>query len=69
MFIRKNVSGRESIARFVGGGLMVACGLLFLHATPLGLAVAAVGVVAMLTGALRYCPACAILGRKPEDKG
>lgn len=67
MFNRKNVGPKERIARIVGGCLMVLCGLVGLQATPLGLAVAAVGVVSMLTGVVRYCPACALSGRKPTD--
>ncbi len=67
MFNRKNVGPKERIARIVGGCLMVLCGLIGLQATPLGLAVAAVGVVSMLTGIVRYCPACALSGRKPTD--
>ena len=67
MFNRKNVGPKEKIARIVGGCLMVLCGLLGLQATPLGLAVAAVGVVSMLTGMFRHCPACALSGRKPND--
>lgn len=46
---------------------MIWCGLVPLHATALGLAIAGVGVVGMVTGAVRYCPACAVAGRKPID--
>ncbi len=67
MFNRKNVGPKERIARIVGGCLMVLCGLVGLHATPMGLALAAVGAVSMLTGVVRYCPACALSGRKPTD--
>lgn len=67
MFHRKNVGPKERIARIVGGCLMVLCGLVGLQATPLGWAVAAVGVVSLLTGVVRYCPACALSGRKPSD--
>lgn len=67
MFNRKNIGPKERIARIVGGCLMVLCGLIGLQATPLGLAVAAVGVGSMLTGVFRYCPACALNGRKPTD--
>ncbi|WP_093389307.1 YgaP-like transmembrane domain [Rugamonas rubra] len=67
MLNRKNVGSKERIARVIGGGLMIWCGLVPLHATALGLAIAGVGVVGMVTGAVRYCPACAIAGRKPID--
>lgn len=69
MFYRKNVSKRERIVRFIAGALMILCGLLGLQATPLGLLVAGVGVVTLVTGGIGYCPACAMAGRKlPEDK-
>lgn len=67
MFDRKNVGGKERIARVIGGCLMVLCGLVGLHATPLGLAIAGVGVVSLVTGVIRYCPACAMAGRTPTD--
>lgn len=63
----RNVGRKERIARLIGGCMMILCGLFGLHATPLGLGIAAVGVVSMLTGAVRYCPACALAGRKSSD--
>lgn len=67
MLIRKNIGNKERLARLVGGALMIGCGLLGLHASPLGLALAAAGIVSMLTGIVRYCPACAMAGRKCSD--
>lgn len=67
MLFRKNVGQKERIARLIGGGLMIVCGLLGLQASPLGWAVAAVGAVSMLTGVTRFCPACALGGRKPNE--
>lgn len=67
MFYRKNVSKKERIVRFIAGGLMVLCGLFGLHATTLGLFVAGVGVVTLLTGGTGYCPACAMVGKKPVE--
>ena len=64
---RKNVSTKESVARVVGGALIVACSLTQIGTTPLGWALAASGVVTALTGLFGYCPACAIAGRKPLD--
>ena len=63
MFTR-NVGSKERVVRIVGGSLMVLCGLFGLGASAAGLAVAAVGVVSIVTGIVRYCPACAIAGRK-----
>jgi hypothetical protein len=67
MLIRKNVSRRERIVRIAAGILMMLCGLLGLHATPLGMFVAAVGLVSIVTGLVRYCPACALAGKQPCD--
>ena len=64
MFYRKNVPGAERIIRLVAGGLMIACGLLGLKGMPVGYAIAAVGLVSLLTGFVGYCPACAVAGRK-----
>jgi len=67
MIFRRNIGSKERVARVVGGILMILCGVLGLHATPLGLVVAAVGGVSIVTGAVRFCPACAMAGRKPID--
>jgi hypothetical protein len=64
MLFRKNVGPRERIARIIAGAVMVLCGFVGLHATPLGLLVAAVGAVSILTGVIRYCPACSLAGKK-----
>jgi hypothetical protein len=66
MEIRRNVGSKERVARVVGGVLMILCGLVGLHATPLGWVVAATGAVSLATGLIRYCPACALAGRKPQ---
>lgn len=65
MFYRKNVGNKERIARLAGGCLMVLCGLVGLHASPLGWLLAAAGVVSTATGLFGHCPACAMVGRKP----
>lgn len=65
MKFRKNVSRSERIARVVVGALLVACGLVGLHASLAGLAIAAAGAVALVTGLVRYCPACDLAGRSP----
>ncbi len=65
----RNIGNKERIARVVGGGLMIVCGLIGLAATPIGLAVAGVGAVSVLTGLVRYCPICAAGGRGPLETG
>jgi hypothetical protein len=63
MWYRKNVGGWERAARLIGGGLMLICGVVALHASPLGLLLSGAGVVTLVTGVFGYCPACAIAGR------
>ena len=60
MWYRKNVGGWERAARLIGGGLMLICGVVALHASPLGLLLSGAGVVTLVTGVFGYCPACAI---------
>jgi len=66
MWYRKNVGGWERAARLIGGGLMLICGAVALHASPLGLLLSGAGVVTLVTGVFGYCPACAIAGREPQ---
>lgn len=65
---KRNVGSKERVVRVIGGCLMIMGGLVGLHATPLGLAIAAAGVMSVVTGLIRYCPACAMAGRKSTDK-
>src|SRR6266704_5215359 len=65
MWYRKTVGGWERAARLIGGGLMLICGVVALHASPLGLLLSGAGVVTLVTGVFGYCPACAIAGREP----
>jgi len=65
MWYRKNVGGWERADRLIGGGLMLICGVVALHASPLGLLLGGAGIVTLVTGVFGYCPACAIAGREP----
>ena len=65
MLYRKNVGSKESLARMLGGALIVACSLTQIGTTPLGLVLAVSGVFTVLTGVFGFCPACAMAGRKP----
>lgn len=64
MWYRKNVGGWERAARLIGGGLMPICGVVALHASPLGLLFSGAGDVTLVTGAFGFCPACAVARRK-----
>ena len=65
MFYRKNVGPTERALRFIAGVSMVIGALALLGTTPLGLLVAGTGVVSVATGLVGFCPACAMVGRRP----
>ncbi len=65
MWYRKNVGGWKGAARLIGGGLMLICGVVALHSSPLGLLLSGAGLVTLVTGVFGYCPACAVAGREP----
>ena len=67
MLYRKNITRPESLLRVVGGAALIAAGLWWLAASPLGLVLAASGAGSILSGAFGYCPACALVGRKPVE--
>ena len=64
---QRNLGSKERVVRVVGGGVMMLCGVVGLGATPLGLGIAALGVGSLVSGMIRYCPACALAGRKPVE--
>ena len=66
MLYRKNITRPESLLRVVGGGVaLIAAGLWWMSASPLGLVLAASGVGSILSGAFGYCPACAMVSGAP----
>lgn len=67
MLYRKNMGGKERAARLLGGALIVACSITQIGLTPLGLVLAASGVIAALTAVFGFCPACAMVGRRPIE--
>jgi Protein of unknown function (DUF2892) len=67
MFYRKNVFAWEQAIRVLAGIAMIAGGLVYLPGWP-GYAMAAGGLYTALTGVFGYCPACAMIGRKPIDR-
>ncbi|KQW44678.1 hypothetical protein ASD88_18060 [Pelomonas sp. Root662] len=68
MIYRNNVGTKERWARGIGGALIVACALMQLGLTPLGVGLAVSGVLAALSGLLGFCPACAMVGRRLPDE-
>ncbi len=69
MFYAKNVGPKERIVRTVGGAIMILCGVVGLRLSPLGLLLGGVGIVTIVTGLVGFCPACAMVGRKPAGRG
>lgn len=67
MFYRKNVFAWEQIVRLAAGVALIGGGLLYLAGWA-GYAVTGVGLYVALTGVFGYCPACAMIGRKPIGK-
>ena len=67
MFYRKNVFAWEQIVRLVAGVALIITGLSALSGW-VGYAVATLGLYVAATGVFGYCPACAMIGRKPVDK-
>lgn len=68
-FLQRNLPAWERAFR-LGGALLLACaGLLWLPAGwPVALALGS--ALAMgLTGVIGFCPACALVGRKPAARG
>jgi hypothetical protein len=66
VFYRKNVFAWEQAVRIVAGIAMIGGGLAFVPGWP-GYLAAAAGAYTALTGVFGYCPACAMVGRKPID--
>ena len=64
MFYRKNLPAWERAMRVIAGIVLIAWGWLAFPATPLGYAVVAGGVTAIVTGFFGFCPMCAMVGRK-----
>lgn len=67
MLYRKNITRPESLVRIVAGLALIAVSLAWLGVTPIGLVLAASGAVGIVTGVFGYCPACAMVGRKPVE--
>jgi uncharacterized membrane protein (DUF441 family) len=71
MFYAKNLPRWERITRVAAGILMALCGFVGpgLAGTPMGLMIAAVGGVTLLSGLFGFCPACALVGRRRPKAG
>jgi len=66
MLFNKNLPVWERGLRTVAGLVMIAFGLLApgFAGSPIGYIIAAAGAMAIVTGFVGYCPACAVVGRR-----
>jgi hypothetical protein len=67
MLYRKNVGLKERWGRLLAGALIVACSLIQIGFTPLGVALAFGGVLTAITGLIGYCPAYSMARRRPAE--
>jgi hypothetical protein len=67
MLYRKNLGSIESLARTLGGAALAAFALYRWGVSPQGLGLAAGGAFTALTGVLGWCPACALVRRRPPE--
>jgi hypothetical protein len=65
MFYRKNMGPKERAARLAAGGLMIVGAFALTGTLLVGLLVA--GVASAATALVGFCPACALVGRKPVE--
>jgi hypothetical protein len=65
MFYRVNLPGWERAMRLVAGGAMAAAAWHFRDDMLLAGLLAGGGTIAALTAAFGFCPACAMVGRRP----
>ncbi|AVH74393.1 YgaP family membrane protein [Nostoc sp. 'Lobaria pulmonaria (5183) cyanobiont'] len=67
MWYKKNLPMWERMMRGAAGVAIAICGLIGLKGMPIGYLIATSGVCVGLTGFFGFCPACAMLGRKPKS--
>jgi hypothetical protein len=69
MFYPKNVPNWERVLRTVGGIILIAIAFLQPTLGPiLAIVFAASGILAIATGFVGWCPACALVGRKIKSQ-
>ena len=64
MVYMKNVPGWERLLRGLTGLGMAGAGYLLFGLTWMGLGIAAMGVIVVVTGKIGFCPLCAMAGRR-----
>lgn len=64
MFYIKNVPAWERALRLLMGIGLLAAAIAYFGSTTAGWTAGAAGAMAMMTGFVGFCPACALVGRK-----
>lgn len=64
MVYLKNIGTTERRLRVAAGIVAAIAGVAYFGFTPVGFGIAAAGIMGALTGAVGFCPACALVGRK-----
>ena len=64
MVYLKNIGTLERRLRVAAGVVAVVGAFAVFGFTPTAYKIAAIGIVGALTGAIGFCPACALVGRK-----
>jgi hypothetical protein len=64
MIYKKNVGTLERFVRVIAGCSMIACGFVVFGRMPLAWVAAVAGALTVASGAIGFCPACAMLGRR-----
>lgn len=67
MLYSKNIPGWERALRVVMGVGLVALSVWYFGSNTTGWVVGAMGGMAMMTGMIGFCPACAMVGRKLQS--
>lgn len=68
MFYTKNLPGWERALRLAIGAAALGFAWMNWHVSPVAAGVGIAGAILALNGAMGFCPACAMVGRK-LDKG
>ena len=68
MFYRKNIYAWEQVLRLIVGAMMIGIAIWALPGSWIGYGLMIGGAGLMVTGFLGYCPACAMVGRKPVSR-
>lgn len=64
----KNVPNWERAIRFLMGVMLLVAAIAIFGYSWLSLGIGVIGVMALMTGLIGFCPACALAGRRIDQK-